>query len=121
MTAQKAAALLESPDFQREKDFQRMVDRIMPTDKTDAVLQPRGWNGALTFAEEGDITKGLDHSLQEKLLTGVAGVRQLLVSHLDWSIYNASGGPTEDARVDSHPLQRSTHPYCKDPQPKACG
>lgn len=39
-------------------------------------------------------------ALKDKLATGVAGVRKLLsfaLPHLDWSMYNAFGGPTEDA------------------------
>ena len=123
MTAAAAGAFLESPEFQRERDFQRMVDRIMPTDQTDirclfynqedrtslSLLRRKGILSAddrilsyllLVAIISRTSPKASIAALKEKLVTGVAGVRQLLsfaLPHLDWSMYNAFGGPTEDA------------------------
>lgn len=123
MTAAAAGALLESPEFQRERDFQRMVDRIMPTDRTDirCLFYDQEDGTALSLLRRKGILSDDDKivsylllvsivsrtspkasiaALKEKLVTGVAGVSQLLsfaLPYLDWSMYNAFCGPTEDA------------------------
>jgi hypothetical protein len=123
MTAVQAKALLESNDFQRETGFQRMVDRIMPTEKTDirclfynkedgtarSILRRKGVctdddkilsHLLLMSIVSRTSPKGSIAATREELIPGVGGVRQLLafaLPHLDWSMYNAFGGPTEDA------------------------
>ena len=122
-TAAVQQVLLESPVFQRAKDFQRMVDRIMPTDKTDirCLFYNQEDRSALSLLRKKGILSDDDKivsylllvsivsrtspkasiaALTENLLPSVAGVRQLLsfaLPYLDWSMYNAFGGPTEDA------------------------
>lgn len=123
LTAVQAKALLESNDFQKETGFQRMVDRIMPAEKTDirclfynqedgtarSILRRKGVctdedkilsHLLLMSIISRTLPKGSIAATREELIPGVGGVRQLLVfalPHLNWSMYNAFGGPTEDA------------------------
>lgn len=123
MTTAAVQALLESTEFQREIDFQRMVDRIMPTDRTDirCLFYNQEDRTALSLLRRKGLLSDNDKilsylllvsivartspkasiaALTESLLPGVAGVRQLFsfaLPHLDWSMYNGFGGPTEDA------------------------
>jgi hypothetical protein len=100
-----------------------MVDRIMPTDKTDirclfynqedgtarSILRRKGVCNDddkilshlfLMSIVSRTSPKGSIAAMRKEIAPGVGGVRQLLafaLPHLDWSMYNAFGGPTEDA------------------------
>jgi hypothetical protein len=123
LTAAQAKTLMESSDFTHAVDIQQMVDRILPSDTTDirclfynkldadarALLRRKGVcndvDQVLSYLLlQSIVSKTIPlasvSALTEALKPGLEGVTQLLtfaLPCLDWSMYNAFGGPTEDA------------------------
>ncbi|KAG7356855.1 AAA domain containing protein [Nitzschia inconspicua] len=122
-SAVQVKKLLDSYDFRNEKSFKQMVERIVPTSYTD--LRPllhktRDPNGMIDFKKKGIcnskneiisflllevltsrmMVQGFSQVFRGQFSAGLAGVCELLafaLPSLDWSPYNATGGPTEDA------------------------
>lgn len=122
-SAEQVRKMLDSHEFRNSEDFQKMVDRIVPTTYTDLrplLYRVRDFEAMEDLQKKGICNKnfelisplllevltsktmppGVASVFQGKLSSGLGGVSELLayaLPALNWNQYDKTGGPTEDA------------------------